>query len=347
MSSKKLLIVYVISCLIIIGLISCSSTMKNDELPVKTFISQGDEYLWWSTGNSLFQWSLVSHHLTEYEPLAIEHFFITDQNILWAYGMVIAFFDGDHWVKTNLPYKAMDMIQTNNGEIWVATSNGYYFWDEVTQTWSLSQVDLPGRTLIELSSGELLFGLEGEGIIHFDNNKQITHWTANNGLKDTEIWSLIVTNDNNILAGTRWDIYRWDEYKWHSIGDIIGTLDADGPVVYDLYQTRDNVVWAATTAGIGRLDDTGWEIFEWEICGGNIYEFVEVMNESFWVGCQTGLYRWDGLVWQEYGSNKGIADNDFAHVTQTPEGSLFSVTNSGMYKYDVVNDIWNILVEFE
>ena len=342
---KKILIIS-IGALSLLGIASCSFSDKNDNQPINDFIVQRDQYLWWATNSHLYQLNIVSEELTKFDPLNIENFFVTKQGDLWAYGRTVSFFDGENWIDTNVPYPTSDMLQTQDKKVWIATNGGYFIWDENDQIWKLSQVNLPGRIIAQAPNESILFGLQQDGIIHLEND-QITHWTKKNGLADSEVWSLLVTDMDDILAGTRWDIYHWDGESWTSIGDKVGSLDADGSVIYELFKTQSGTLWAATTAGIGRMDDTGWEFYEWGMCGSTVHEFVEISDGSLWVSCQRGLYRWDGKAWHEYGVEKGIIDNSFSHLSQAQSGSLYNATSSGIYELDPTKDFWNSVVEFE
>jgi ligand-binding sensor domain-containing protein len=174
---------------------------------------------------------------------------------------------------------------------------------------------------------------------------ELIHWTTSDGLTDNEVWSLLITDDGSLWVGTRWNLHRWNGNGWDIKGDRIGSLDADGLVIYELIETRDGTIWAATTAAIAKLEGIDWSIDQ-DRCGPSINSLIQDRDDNIWIGCDRGLYRWDGQDWYHYNLNKGITDSTFSYLTTDLDGKLFTATRNGIYEYDQGKDAWDVLLEF-
>ncbi|MEM7659244.1 MAG: two-component regulator propeller domain-containing protein, partial [Bacteroidota bacterium] len=104
-------------------------------------------------------------------------------------------------------------------------------------------------SLLEDQRGYLWLGTQGGGISRFDGQKFTNFSTANTpGLSNNYLLSLLEDRAGNLWFGTKNGITRYDGLEFQMI-PLVNQQEVE---VYDLLQTLDGQIWAATSAGLYR-----------------------------------------------------------------------------------------------
>ncbi len=304
-----------------------------------------DHYLWMAGAGGVVRWDVEQQLITKrtFKPDKIDQFFISNNDQIWAFGNGVWRFESSDWIEISenaglQPGKIQDMVQTDDGTIWISTWNGFKIWNENTQLWEPTQINQPAKTLIEGPDDSVWFGLVKDGVIRLQDGK-LTHWTTSEGLIGDKVESMLLASNGTIWVGTHQGASRWDGTSWQGWNDF-GYPDPDGLVVYKLYETSDGNIWAVTSEDLAKWDGENWTTYQQNpFCLPN-FTLLETDDGTLWAGCSTGLFRWTGSSWREYGKSEGIPDNSFSRLIQGTNGILYASTKSGLYQYNPVQDYW-------
>lgn len=304
-----------------------------------------DRYLWGAGIGGGVRWDVNEQVIIErsFRPDGIDQFFVSKEGQVWAYGGGVWLFESGKWIEMGETSglrrgRVYDMVQTDDGTIWVATWWGFKSWNKETRLWEPTLIDQPGRTLIQGPDNSLWFGLAEDGVIRLQRG-ELTHWTIADGLIDNRIESMLAASDGTIWLGTPRGASHWDGNTWQE-WEHLGYPDPDGLVVYKLYETSDGTIWAATSEDIARWDGKEWTTFQRSPSCFTIFSFLEADDGSLWVGCVGGLFRWTGQGWREYASTEGLSDNSLSHLVKGTNGIVYVSTRGGVYQYTAELDRW-------
>lgn len=311
---------------------------------------EGDHNLWTAGGLGTVRWDVNQQTIVDrtWRPDKIDQIFVSREGEIWGYGHGIWLFESEEWVEMGETAGLQsgpiyDMVQTNDGTIWVATEYGFKTWNKKTRLWESTLIDKPGRTLIQALDDSLWFGLAEDGTIRLQSGK-LTQWTTTNGLVDNRVDSILAASDNTVWVGTHSGVSRWDGKTWQSWEDF-GYPDPDGLSVFKLLETKDGAIWADTSQDFAKWEHGQWTTYERAPFCGNSYSFLETDDSGLWAGCTTGIFRWTGMNWREYDQSEGLTDNSFGHLIHGTNGILYASTKSGMYSYIPQQDYWQSFPE--
>jgi ligand-binding sensor domain-containing protein len=289
------------------------------------------------------RWDIVRQTVTDrkFKLDGIDGFLVSTNGQVWLYGAYeIWLFERGEWLQVdenrNLRGRPYEMVQIDDGTIWVATSSGYSTWNQDTALWELSQVTQPGLTLVQGEDNSLWFGLPN-GILQL-KSKELSHWTIEDGLINDKIIKLLIASDGTLWAGTYGGVNHWNGKMWMGWEEL-GYPDPDGLVVSELFETKDGEIWAGTSEGVARWDGQKWQTYP-TTYSGTIYSFVESTTGDLWVGTGSGLFRLSDSGWTEYGRADGLQNSAISNLVQGTNGILYLSTQNGIYQYDPMRDRW-------
>ena len=344
--NKRYIFIIMLIVLVFVCVISIPKIFVELQRPnVKGLGWEADRYLWTIGMFGNTRWDVEQSIIVNstYQPDLIEHIFISQEGDVWGYGYGVWQFKSGNWIDVSEAGSLKrgvisDLTQTNDGAIWIATWQGFKTWNRESQHWESSLINKSGRVLIQDANNTLWFGLREEGVIQVQSDN-MTHWTTANGLVNNRIRSMLSTREGTLWVGTDSGLSYWDGDSWQSWIDL-GEPDADGLTIYKLLEASDGAIWADTSQDFAMWKQEQWTTYYNTPFCGEAYSFLEVNDSSLWAGCAGGLFRWTGSDWQEYGTDKGIYINSFAHLIQGNNGILYAGTTSGLYEYLPNEDRW-------
>ncbi|MCP4373175.1 MAG: hypothetical protein GY797_34480 [Deltaproteobacteria bacterium] len=307
---------------------------------------EDDRYLWTVGMFGNTRWDVNQQVIINrtFQPDKINQIFVSQEGEVWGYGHGVWLFETDEWIDVGeIPGlqrgKIYDMVQTNDGTIWIATWHGFKTWNRETKMWESTKIDEPGWTMAQSFDDTLWFGLTEDGVIQLQPDGQLTHWTTSNGLVDNRVRSILPANDGKIWIGTSSGVSHWSGHSWQSWNDL-GYPDPDGLRIYKFLETKDGAIWADTSQDFARWKQGQWTTYERSpFCSPNL-TFLETDGGNLWAGCPTGLFRWTGSNWREYGQSEGANDNSFVNLIEGSNGILYAHIKNGLYQYNPDQDIW-------
>ena len=150
------------------------------------------------------------------------------------------------WVaKDGAPANIMAITQTNDGYLWLASSQGLYRFDGVEfERFELSGQPLVSasiRSLLSCSNGDLWIG-SGTSAVSLLRNGVNRSYTTADGFPEGAVWSIAQDRQGTIWAATESGLARFDGAKWRKIGPESGF---EGRPI-SLYLDRSGALWVAT-----------------------------------------------------------------------------------------------------
>ena len=347
---KKLVLVTTFVLVVSCGLlpIGCYQILTILQLrSITTLGWEGDRYLWMVGWGGVICWDVDQRVIVKRTlgPAGINQFLVSKEGQVWGYGYdEVWLFESGKWIEMAETAglqrgRIRDMVQTNDGTIWVATQRGFKTWNEETRMWEPTPINQPGSTLAQGLDGSLWFGLSEDGVIRLQSG-ELTHWTTADGLIDNRIMSILPASDGTIWVGTLRGLSHWDGNRWQGWERLGYPYHADGLRVFRLLKTRGGTIWADTNEDFARWKHGEWTTYQRSPSCFGAFTFLETDDGSLWAGCSTGLYRWTGSSWREYGKSEGIPDNRWSRLIQGTNGILYAATRSGIYQYVPEQDHW-------
>lgn len=199
-----------------------------------------------------------------------------------------------------------DIIQTENGEIWVATFGGISVyngsdWRSITTADGLTFNNI--QTLAQFNDGSIWAGTYGAGI-NILGKDEVGHLHMGNGLVNNYVTSL-VPHDGNMLIGTLGGMSNWNGLQFTSDFKAIGlfTNQINGMVVDEQHR-----IWLGTFNGAVRMAEEQRLTIS-EINGLPQNEVLDVFcdtESNVWLGTKAGLVRVRNLAFSHFGSTEEL-----------------------------------------
>ena len=236
------------------------------------------------------------------------------------------------------------MAQGRDGRLWLAS--GWLGWiaryDGQAFTVYTEEDGAPGtdvRCLLEDQSGDLWFGLPGDGLVRFDG-KTFTTYTTRDGLPDDDVTALLESGGGHLWIGTTSGIARYDGESFVLLRHEDGLPPGE---VLGLLEDGDGNLWISTAGGgVSRYDGDDFTTFTTEDGLGS--NTVACMAESgsghlwfgtgYWARPGAGVSRYDGSGFTTFDTTDGLAGNRIWSVCHDREGQLWLGTDYGVSRYD-------------
>jgi ligand-binding sensor domain-containing protein/signal transduction histidine kinase len=238
-------------------------------------------------------------------------------------------------VEDGLPHNSVNaLLQTRDGYLWLATSDGLARFDGVRFTVFGLQQGLPSvqvLALLEDRNGALWIGTS-RGLSRLREGRFET-WTTKEGLTGNEVTTLAEDREGAIWIGTVTGLSRWLNGGISSFGKAEGLNDRR---VRALVANKQGGIWAS-------MFYEG--LFRWE---GS--RFVAVPRQqglpeapptcllqdrrgNLWAGTARGtVLRCENDQWQRYAAEQGLPVNSVTGLTEAADGTLWAaVGNGGLY----------------
>jgi len=162
----------------------------------------------------------------------------------------IAQFVHKSWVaKDGAPANIMAITQTNDGYLWLASSQGLYRFDGM----DFERLEPSGQpftsasvySLVSCPNGDLWIGSAVSGISKLRNGTN-RNYTTEDGFPDGAVLSIAQDRQGAIWAGTQGGLARFDGTKWRKVGSESGF---EGTPI-SLYVDRRGTLWAASLKAV-------------------------------------------------------------------------------------------------
>ena len=254
------------------------------------------------------------------------------------------------WTTDNgLPQNSVNQIvQTNDGYIWLATNDGLARFDGVNFT-VFNTKNLPGlktnrvRNIIENRNGDLLIGTEGEGLLVKRRNKKNKVYTVSDGLRSNYISEFFEGRDGKIWILTDNGLNYFENDIIHSFTKNDGLSDNNVIKVYEDFEenlwiaTKDNVINRFYKGKVTHISE------ETSGTNGMIYEMYQDKDHRVWFASVNRLSMFIKGTFYPVPESKNISVFSMA---ETPDGILWAIDSFGSL-YHIVNNKFEMISNYE
>jgi len=204
--------------------------------------------------------------------------------------------------------------------------------------------------------------VDGEGVIHIVWNEQPSEtetgrvvWVGtvrgvtriesevplSNGSQpwagEYTVYAMLEDTDGRQWFGTSVGLGRYDGVTWEWLTAADGVA---GDEVYAMAEDVDQTLWFCTDGGISHYDPLQPLEQRWttvavppELAPFRLQAVVVDGTGNMWVGTSGGLGRYDGLAWEVYQAEEGLASEDITAMAVDQQGALWVGTGSGVVQH--------------
>ena len=229
-----------------------------------------------------------------------------------------------------------DMVQDQNGRLWLATGSGVVRFDgsrftTFTTADGLAHDDV--RAVLFDREGDLWLATRG-GVSRFDGER-FTTFTEADGLASNEVRALFQDTEGNLLLGTAGGVSQFNR-KMFSRFELEDGL-SDGHLL-DWFQDRDGTIWMARSGGLSRFDGEQWEILDEEkgFPDQRVNAIYQDSTGAIWFGGE-GVIRYDGLDFAVVAGKDLLKENDIGEIWRIfagKDGHLWFAWQGGICRID-------------
>ncbi|RJP70690.1 MAG: choice-of-anchor A family protein, partial [Ignavibacteriales bacterium] len=262
--------------------------------------------------------------------------------------------NGENWEALNTDNKigaVWSLLKDNNGKLFAGTESGAYSSADNGKTWIASGLTMKDvRSIVSDASGNLFAGIWGEGVFQSSDNGKT--WNAiNAGLLNTAIQSLIVNDNDGVLAAT----YGAGVSKYSASEGIWTNMSVGNDYIWTLAKNSKGQIFAGTYgSGLYQSQNEGtWTKLENGLPAEYIYSITFDSNDKVYVSSlANGVFSSenDGITWEALGmGGKGVSTIIADKITNkiiagTNDGNIYRSINSVT---DVKNNSNEIPTEFK
>ena len=204
-------------------------------------------------------------------------------------------------------------------------------------------------------------------------SRAFTNYTESDGLASNNAFPVFKDSKNYLWVGTVAGVSCFDGSKWENFNQSHGLF---GNITVDILEDRVGNIWIATLSGLTRFRDNkffpekildkhyqvndifldsqnrmwaslsqkgvyrksanGWEKVNVPGITERYAYFAEDVHHNIWVSGEGGIAKWDGLQWQRYTVNDGLAYKLVRNIETDKAGNLWIIYDAsyGVTKFD-------------
>ncbi len=241
-------------------------------------------------------------------------------------------------IRDGLVYNAvLDFEQDQHGNLWIATRDGISKFDyKNDQDFSFENYNkeggFPGSSFVNeivIDKEDRIFCTAGNQLAYFDDNKfHIIHSLPE--LKDDEVVSLYVDNENYLWIGTKTGVLKLMVFgkkpdfqiKRMFTKEVLPVTEGIVAIAED---HAGNMWFSSRGVGVCRFDGKTFTTFfpENGLCSRYVSGFVVDRNNRIWMKSLEGLSMFDGDAFTNYYKNNGLPHNFVTSLLLDREDNLW------------------------
>jgi diguanylate cyclase (GGDEF)-like protein len=314
----------------------------HDGLPhngINAITQTSDGYLWIATWEGLARFNGIEFKLfTRGSKVGLPDSAVKSLTTNKNGDLLVAGARGGVSVRTNREWKpqfnAATMVNHaifNNQEgTWLALeSKGLTYRDNTTKHDNTIIANLRAFKVL-LDADDTLWVATDEGLYSVKNKTVVSHFDEKVGLPDSPIYSLLLTNKNQLIVGTEQGAYILNNGYFSLLHQELSQ-----EAIISLLEDKNDDIWFGTQKnGLLRLSDNGIERLD-ETKGlpnNQISSLYQDKEDSIWVGTSSGLFRLREAPFITLTSEQGLAGNYIRTVLAHSDGSLWVGSSKGLNK---------------
>ena len=195
-------------------------------------------------------------------------------------------------VKDGAPASIWDITQTNDGYLWLGSSEGLYRFDGIDFEHYQPPFGPPlppqaVRSLLALPNGDLWVGYWDSGVSLLRNGSN-RNYTPVDGLPAGRVLGMVQDRRGAIWAGTRNGLARFDGTRWRQIGVEDGFK---GRTAASVYLDRNGTLWVASEETISFLPPGETQFHPTGDQVGQVSQILQSPNGTLWMAETTRSVR--------------------------------------------------------
>ena len=204
-----------------------------------------------------------------------------------------------------LPEMAIvDMKATDDGKVWILGYNGLHLWDgERFKSYpdkKLESADLWG--ILPVTDNELwVYSSKGIFILDANTGEFSEHPLNDRIVGARNLYDMILRKNGDVfVVGERINLIK----PTGTLEEIRLPEQSRNMSIFTVLE-EDDIIWFVTNEGLISFDWKEWKKYPVE--GRVLFDMVKVKDGEFWLGCNSGIARFDGEKYDFFGFNDGIA----------------------------------------
>lgn len=338
---------------------------------INTLISDSDQTLWIGTEAGLDKFDIESNTFTNftYEPLD-QHslpasdvivLLSTNKNELWiGTGKGVAILNKDTHDITRIKFptdtqpKIRALAKDKNGNVWIGTSQGLYYFDIKTRLIVEQELLNTSQYVLSLlidNDDNLWVGSYNQGLYKITPNRDISQYVQDKGddksLGDMIVLSLYQDDSGVIWVGTYNSGIHWFDPSTLSLGAFDNSLSSvpclPSNQIFAAYPLKDQQILLGSSKGLSLLNRKTNKCKNFSHSDSNttslshdsVYSIFKDSRGSLWIGTARGLDLLDlhRNEFTHYGHQ--FENKTVSLIEQNEKGQLILGTNSGIYLSDI------------
>ncbi len=290
---------------------------------VRALANDGKGNLWIGSLNGLYCYDINSGILTQTEK-GLPHKAVYDIEVMSFGDIYVATYDGlavKHEKEKEFHEIAYISGQrkgknifvnslledTYSGCLWIGTSGNLYRYDLSEKKFDVIE-QLHENTIKSMAcngKGTLYMGTDA-GLLIMENGevRHLRHDSRDSkSLVDNVVWKVMVDRDDNLWAGTEYDISVLPENEWFEILPLAAlTQRGDGNCIHRMLRDSKDNLWLGGTNGIIRMkqgltpEDTEWYMMgdsRYHLSHNRVRDVYEDSHGDLWLATDGGINRYD------------------------------------------------------
>ncbi len=223
-------------------------------------------------------------------------------------------------LRTNIAHQ---LLQTEDGKIWIATANGLFWFDPALATPRFNAVSFfAGMKVYALAgrkSSELLVGTDHGAYVHKKQQFQL----LDPKLSQLSISKFLLDDDGSIWIGTfDQGLYRLGEFGLENLNVSKGLPNNR---ILSLFQDREQSLWVGTNGGLFRLRGTPFRTLTSNdgLADNYVRAVFQHDDGSVWVASSSGVDRFLAGVVTRIEVKKPLKINSYRAIGAAADGDVW------------------------
>ncbi|MEL7835145.1 two-component regulator propeller domain-containing protein [Fodinibius sp. Rm-B-1B1-1] len=232
-----------------------------------------------------------------------------------------------------------DIVQTQDGYIWMATYGGGLARFNGNSFTTYTREDGLKNDLVEElfvdSKDDLWVATDGGGVAKFEGDS-LVYPIKNDSLNSYAVTTIEESRDGGIWFGT----YKGGIFVLKN-EEIVRYTTAEGlssNSVWELHEKKDGDILIATANGMSVYDGENFASYYKKdgLAGNTIYNFSEIEKDEIWIATNRGISAWDGEEFNFVQRENGPTKNNFIYeIIKAADGTIWAATrDNGLFLFE-------------
>ena len=166
-------------------------------------------------------------------------------------------------------------------------------------------------------------------------NRYARSWTSEDGLRGSQVWTLLQDRAGYLWLGTNEGLVRFDGVDF-LVWREFGGQPLPGGSVRALSLARDGAMWIGfgATGSVSRVHDGELRNYSNDdgLPGSNVLAVLEDRSGTAWAGSLVGLFRLSGDRWERVPDSDGLPAERIIALFEDRRGHLWVGTDLGIFR---------------